>query len=412
MGRFFQIVMILCAGLLALGTGTFLYVRIKYPPEKLKAMALAEIGTKLHRETRVEEVSLSLFQGLKLIGFKLSERPSFSQGTFIECGSFHLRPSLLPLLKGHLAVSRLVLDSPVIRIVRNKDKTFNFSDLLGGESAPPAKNSRPSGGAAPVLLTVDRISIRNGQVLFLDRSDGSDARLENLALSISNFSTVRPFPVRFSVSIHLKQGETDLSTLLTFLGNVSLPFGLQGAFSAPSIAQTSYEGRDLKVQCNLKGGAAELGRIEGSAELSMNQGEIHPGPFIKALAAVIDPSLSRLTYDSLKARILFNKGTVRVQNGELHGSFDILANGTYTTATNALDFLLKMKVRKTSLIPWVGWNYSVPVDISIGGTPDHPTCRLKTTQMIRGVIHGIKERTVGTVKDILKNSLDEIFNAR
>ena len=396
MKRLAKALMLTLAGFIVLTVGISIVLRIKYPPEKLKAMVLAEIGSKLHREAGLESVSLSLWEGIRLNGFRLSNRPSFAAGTFIECETFSLKPSYLRLLKGHLAISRLVLESPAIQIVRNSDKTFNFSDLSENEPAAPAGDAASARTAAPLVLAVDRIAIRNGKAVFLDRSDGSETSLENIDLSVRDFSTVRPFPLELSFSIRRKAGGTTLRAPMTLQGMVSLPFGIEGTLSSPQITHDMYQGKDLKVVCDLHGKSPDLAAIEGSVDLSMGSGEIHPSPLIKTIAAVIDPSLSKLTYDSLKARALFEKGTIRVENGELHGGLDLLVHGTYTAATGALNFLAQAK----------GKRYSLPVDFAIGGTIDHPTCRLKTSQVIRGAV----QKMGGSVTDMLKKSIGGIFN--
>jgi hypothetical protein len=179
-----------------------------------------------------------------------------------------------------------------------------------------------------------------------------------------------------------------------------------------SVTHTFYEGHDLVVRCDLKGSKADLASIQGTAEFSMGHGGVHPGPFMNAIASVLGPSLSQLTYDSVRARALFEKGIVRVENGELNGSLTILFHGTYVVAANGLDFLLNIKLPKKSSSSFIGWKYSMPVDVIIGGTLSHPTCHLKTSQMIGSALNKVKQHIGGAVNNILKNSIGQILNSR
>lgn len=101
------------------------------PPEKAKVLVLKQLSEHLKREVKVGTVSVGLFSGLALSDLKISEAPTFTQGTFITSEQFSIKVALLPLLRKEIVVNQIILKRPVVRIVRAKDgKTFNFSDLM------------------------------------------------------------------------------------------------------------------------------------------------------------------------------------------------------------------------------------------------------------------------------------------
>ncbi|MBI4349534.1 MAG: hypothetical protein HY553_22050, partial [Elusimicrobia bacterium] len=69
--------------LAAAGAGLFLYVKRAYPPERLRALAVAKIEPALGRKLRLAKIDLSL-RGIEIEGLEVSEAPDFSAGTFFK----------------------------------------------------------------------------------------------------------------------------------------------------------------------------------------------------------------------------------------------------------------------------------------------------------------------------------------
>jgi len=97
MKKFKKFLVILFITLLLLFVGGTIALRIAFPPTKVKAMLIARMSEVLHRQVEIEAISIGL-RGLKVKGFKISEKPSFDKGTFVQAGQFLVRPKLLPLL--------------------------------------------------------------------------------------------------------------------------------------------------------------------------------------------------------------------------------------------------------------------------------------------------------------------------
>jgi hypothetical protein len=215
-------------------------IKMKYPPERVRALVLTEVEGKLHRKAQVGDVSISLFNGVGLSDFKLSERPDFSQGSFVECRTFRLGFSLKTILKGKLVLSEIALEKPVIHVVREADrKTFNFSDLTGSAAQSAAAVSPPSSTTSPATapshsveavpasvaaLLVENLKITDGQVNFIDKSPhGTQVSLDHLNFSVKGLSLVRSFKTAMSVDIGLRQDRKSLSARVNMTGKALLP---------------------------------------------------------------------------------------------------------------------------------------------------------------------------------------------
>ena len=229
MKKIFRWLLIIAAVLAVLLAAAAVLIKAKYPPERVKALVLSEMEEKLHRKAQVGDVSISLFKGVELSDFKLSERPDFTQGSFVECRSFRLGFSLWTILRGKLVLSQVELDSPRIHVVRLADgKTFNFSDITGSSSGVPtaaeaSRSPAPRASGAAAGLLVESLEIKNGVVDFVDETPhGYQVDLKNLDFSVDGFSLLRPFKTAFGVNIGLKQGRKSLSARVELSGKVSL----------------------------------------------------------------------------------------------------------------------------------------------------------------------------------------------
>src|SRR5256885_15129075 len=89
------------------------------------------------------EIKLAFFPslGAGVGGVTLSERGS--QREFISLQSARASVKLMPLLHGQVIVDALRVSGLKAEIVRNKDGTYNFSDLLEGSEAKPAAKPAP-----------------------------------------------------------------------------------------------------------------------------------------------------------------------------------------------------------------------------------------------------------------------------
>src|SRR5688572_20268075 len=106
------------------------------PPEKAKALIQKQLTAHLKREVTLGKVSVGIISGLDVADLKISEKPDFSKGTFVSSDRLTLRLALWPLVFKRVEVRELVLNHPVIQVVRREDGvTYNFSDLIETSTA-------------------------------------------------------------------------------------------------------------------------------------------------------------------------------------------------------------------------------------------------------------------------------------
>ncbi len=160
-------------------------------------------------------------------------------------------------------IRAVILEQPVVRIIQQADGTYNFTDLGGGSTATPpvatpdapeAPPAAPAGTAAPPLLVIDRVELRQARLEWTRReADGAEHTLTLSAMDIefTDFSTARPL----CANGHLSIGKQS-----------SLEFTLTGPPPADHAAQPSGWPLDLTARLEI-GDVADIQALLPEAEI-------------------------------------------------------------------------------------------------------------------------------------------------
>jgi len=181
-----------------------------------KEMIAGQMESFLHRQVKIEEIQVGIFSvvsGIEVKGVRVSNyrtpeqlealrgKPVADKDLFAGLKSLNLKLKFLPLLSGNAELSELVIYEPVVNVVRYRNGTYNFSDLLAprepekkkAETEPPpakpepakeAKKPEPSGPITadmlPVSVTLGKLGVEKGTVTFADRKYNQAFQIYNL----------------------------------------------------------------------------------------------------------------------------------------------------------------------------------------------------------------------------------------
>ncbi len=183
-------------------------VKIFFPVEKVKAMAIEQGSAMLGREISVEGLDISVWGGLgvELQDVKISNPSGFEGSHFLAANNVDLKLQLLPLISGDFRVDRLIIDSPEINMFKTAGGSINYSFDLPDSTLPPevakATEDLPEVvKPAAAAISFDALEIVNGRLLFQDDSTGLSVELVNLGLSTS---LENPRPGFFASEGHLQ----------------------------------------------------------------------------------------------------------------------------------------------------------------------------------------------------------------
>ncbi|MGA1864434.1 MAG: AsmA family protein [bacterium] len=216
MKKAFKILGIIFAIFIVLVIIAFILARVFITPERVRALLVDQLAKNLNREVEIQDLSVSIFKGISVDGFKVSESPAFKEGTFISSKKFLLRYKLLPLLKKQLSISTIVLEEPYLNIIRKPDGSFNFSDLLkpataGKEKEPSIPEKKQPSKIAAFGLLVSKARLKDGEIDFVDYSaEDMSFKVHNLNLDVSGISPVSPIDISCSADLEQKKANGNI----------------------------------------------------------------------------------------------------------------------------------------------------------------------------------------------------------
>lgn len=144
---------------------------------RLRSLLLPPVREALGREVDISSISIDLFRGIKIGNFVVKEADGTAD--FVKIKELGLSYSLMPLLEKRLEIGRVWLEKPRLNVWRNRNGSFNFSDLKVLQSgktgtgdnlqkqSQPAENSPAK--ALPLALVVQRCDVTGATVTFVDK---------------------------------------------------------------------------------------------------------------------------------------------------------------------------------------------------------------------------------------------------
>src|SRR2546426_7092562 len=143
----------------------------------IERMAMERTGRTLRLQGELKLVFFPSL-GAGVGGVTLSERGS--QREFISLQSAHASVKLMPLLRGQVIVDAVRLSGFRAQLVKNKDGSYNFSDLLEGKAQKPGPKRKEQ--SAPVIFDIAGVDIDRAAVAYRDSSTGQEISLSDLEL--------------------------------------------------------------------------------------------------------------------------------------------------------------------------------------------------------------------------------------
>lgn len=244
------ILILVVLALLALAGG-YAAFRIMLPPEKIKELAVNYAKENFGREISFDSASFRII-GISLNNFAVSEASTFKDGTFAKADNLVLKVSVLPLLKKEVMVNKLIINGFEINVIKNKDGSFNFDDILKRfESAPEDSSSgqpQEEDSSSGMSIAVEDLSVKNARVSYADKKDYMNAEIKDFNLSVRDFSFEHAFLIDTDFTVVYKDSSM----------SAEVPVALK--------AMADIKNMDLdKAELNIKSLTAKLNGAEFSA---------------------------------------------------------------------------------------------------------------------------------------------------
>ncbi|MBE0603698.1 MAG: DUF748 domain-containing protein [Deltaproteobacteria bacterium] len=173
-------------GLLAIAAAVGIFALFGFfaLPAILKPVVRDALSEALHRKTSIRKVRVNPFVlSVAVQGLEISERND--PGKWISVEEVFVNLQLASVYRMGPVLKEIRLTKPRVSIVRRKDGTYNFTDII------EERMNKQSDNTAPLKYSFNNIQLIDGQVDFLDGPKGARHKVEGIQLAVPFFSNLK-----------------------------------------------------------------------------------------------------------------------------------------------------------------------------------------------------------------------------
>ncbi len=204
----------------------------------------------LGRAVAFDAIGVTLWggMGVRVTGLRIADDPRYADGDFLQAASAQVTVRVLPALFGRYEVRRVILEAPVVTVIRDGDG-FNV-DSLGDRPRP--RRAKAAGDGPPKertvpLVVVALLDMRDGELRWIDRRVTPPAETTVRGLHVAAEDMSLGSPVSFEVEARLLDAT---EPNLTAKGTVG-PVGERPVLDAVPV-DASFAARDVDVAALLQ----------------------------------------------------------------------------------------------------------------------------------------------------------------
>ncbi|HUO04039.1 MAG TPA: AsmA family protein [Candidatus Binataceae bacterium] len=179
--------------------------------EDRRDAVMAKVSAVLGRDVKVKEIAAEIGWGVNadIMDVTIADDPAISGKPFVHAEKIFARLELLPLLAKRIEVTEVVVENPVIRIVRTAGGKLNLSTI--GEKREESGQSPTHGASAGKLkkreesaalnaLLIKNFTIEDGTLIYEQQGAVQEASVKSIDLHLKDFGFERPFTVDFEAA--------------------------------------------------------------------------------------------------------------------------------------------------------------------------------------------------------------------
>ena len=181
-------------------------LNVNYLVRRNKDYLLGRLAQEFGRKISADEIEVTFKPlGARFVNLAIADPPAFSADDFVRAKNFQVELRLLPLLIGQLRVAKVVLESPVVTIVRGTDGKYNFESPTSVENGAGNRTDRskpPSDGNRDgELFLITSLNISDGTLRYRDLNSGGELTVTQINLKVSDIERDEPVEIQLDAAV-------------------------------------------------------------------------------------------------------------------------------------------------------------------------------------------------------------------
>jgi hypothetical protein len=321
-----------------------------------KEMIAGRMESVLNRHVTIDAIDVGLFSvvsGVEVTGVKISNyrtpdqlealkgKPVAEDDLFAGLKRLSLKLRFLPLLSGSVQVGEFVIYEPVIHVVKYKNGTFNFSDLLQPEVEEKKAGRKPSEALSaddlPLSITLGKVGLEQGAVTYLDKKMNHTIQIYDFTM-LAHSADIDPanLEARNQVKILFEAGAKPKDRLKSG----AVEFFDIGLAAKGSIKPFDVKTRKLDPELVLEVGSPN-GTLSGVKILESIQSVKAIEQYTGKLSFLQD----EVTWDEADMDVWYKAGNAKVSTGRIEAEdYNLDFSGSTDIDTKAIDLDLGMEL--------------------------------------------------------------------
>ena len=154
-------------------------------PPILKSILTQKLSENLHREVTIEKIKFNPYTlSMTVKKFMVKERDRSE--TFVSFEELLVNLQSISIYDKAPVLREIKLKDPYIKINRNPDESYNFSDLMEKEASPPPKEEK----GKPFRFSFNNIRLENGSIDFWDGPKKTRHTVRELNIALPFISNI------------------------------------------------------------------------------------------------------------------------------------------------------------------------------------------------------------------------------
>ncbi|HEU4708122.1 MAG TPA: AsmA family protein, partial [Methylophilaceae bacterium] len=229
-------------------------VAATFNPNDYKPLIVKMVQEKKQRTLNIEgDIKLAFWPKLGADLGKISLSEHQSDKEFASVQGLKVSLALLPLLHKQLVVDTIYIDGARANIVRYKDGTTNFDDLI----------SKDEEESQQIKFDIDGVVISSSAVTYTDMQAGKNYQVSNLDLKAGHIALAQPFDMETTFKLQASEPKTEAQVALN--GNFMVD---------PDNKHYVTKGLDASVQGKVAGGKDVSIKLAGDIDAKPENTEL------------------------------------------------------------------------------------------------------------------------------------------